>query len=261
MSERRHTWAGKRRLTFGCGGIAGMLVFALCGCQPLGIGYVGTETCLKCHNGSLAMDRSEFRGSKHFNNGCESCHGPGALHVRNGGRFGMFIITMSYPAQACRKCHATEVSDFKASVHAMEGGMSCTECHEVHSGQKTVRAFDDNQLCLQCHAYSGFATEADISAHTYHAVDPKGTGESRCVLCHMTPLRREAQATGKHGHSMNPLPPISSNQSNIIPAPPNSCAGITGCHDGSIATAPVFNVDNPGENERLQILYNTRYGS
>jgi len=265
VSARLQVWTeGRRQLFMRAAAMicaAGVLTCTLLGCEALGLGYVGTDTCLSCHNGTSAMDRTEFRDSKHFDKGCESCHGPGALHVRNGGRWGLFVITMSYPMEACVKCHQTEVNGFKDSAHYTEGVMSCTECHEVHSGRKTPRTYNDNQLCLQCHAYSGFATEADVSTHTFHDVDPSGTGQSRCVLCHMTPLQRTNQDAGKHGHSMNPLPPISSNQAGVTPAPPNSCAGITGCHDGSIDTAPVFDVDNPSDNERLQILYSTRYGS
>jgi hypothetical protein len=53
---------------------------------------------------------------------------------------------------------------------------------------------------------------------------------------------------------------VESNLAGITPAPPNSCAGITGCHDGTVSTAPVYNVDNPADNDQLQIIFDARYG-
>ena len=229
------------------------------GChQP---GYVGTDTCLTCHNGKLADNKLEYVESAHafFEKGCEECHGPGELHVRNGGRYGLFIGRPD--AETCAKCHAAEVAGFKDSGHAQKGAADCFDCHDPHAKQETVRPFTDNQLCLQCHSYMGFETEAAVSAHTFHDYDPTGTGASRCVTCHMVPAQRSDQAAGLHFHSLVPVQPIESNLAGTTPVPPNSCAGITGCHDGTVVTAPVFNVDDPLVNNQLQILYDSRYGS
>jgi hypothetical protein len=46
----------------------------------------------------------------------------------------------------------------------------------------------------------------------------------------------------------------------IAPTPPNSCSGTMGCHDGTVVTAPVFNVDNREDNTILQIVFEDRYG-
>ncbi len=54
-------------------------------------------------------------------------------------------------------------------------GVTCTNCHEPHSGK--VRA-QGNQLCAQCHKPAVF----DTTAHHGHA--PQSTG-SQCVECHM----------------------------------------------------------------------------
>jgi predicted CXXCH cytochrome family protein len=236
-----------------------VVAVGLAGCE--GPGYVGTDTCLACHNGKEAADMREYLESAHafFDKGCEECHGPGALHVRNGGRYGLFI---KVPDQdLCARCHAAEVSGFKDSLHFKQQEMDCFDCHDPHSKLETLRPFTDNQLCLQCHAYQGFATEADIEAHTFHSYDPTGTGASRCVLCHMVPGQRVDQDAGLHFHTMNPVPPVESNLAGTSPAPPNSCSGITGCHDGTVITAPVYNVDNPADNNQLQIIFEARYGS
>ena len=239
--------------------LATVVAVALAGCQQPG--YVGTDTCLTCHNGKLAADKREYLDSPHafLDKGCEGCHGPGALHVRNGGRYGLFIGVPE--ADLCTQCHAAEASGFKDSVHAQQDVLDCFDCHDPHSVKETLRPFTDNQLCLQCHAYQGFATQADIEAHTFHSYDPTGTGASRCVTCHMVPGQREDQDAGLHFHSMVPIPPKESNLAGTTPAPPNSCSGITGCHDGTVITAPVYNVDVPADNDQLQIIFDARYGS
>jgi predicted CXXCH cytochrome family protein len=243
----------------GLGCIAVVVAVGVMGCQQPG--YVGTDTCLTCHNGKLAEDKREYRESHHafFEKGCEECHGPGSLHVANGGRYGLFIKVPD--AEVCGKCHQAELRGFKDSIHAQQEVLDCFVCHDPHSIQETARSFSDNQLCLQCHAYQGFGTQAKIEAHTFHPYDPAGTGASRCVLCHMVPGQRADQDAGLHFHSMVPVKPVESNLVGATPAPPNSCSGITGCHDGTVPAAPVYNVDSPADNDQLQIIFDARYGA
>ena len=223
-------------------------------------GYVGTDTCLTCHTGKLAPDRRDFVGSRHEVVGCEACHGPGVLHARVGGRFGLFINEAENVDALCVRCHENESEQFSTSSHAMNKILDCTGCHNPHTKNKTIRPFTDNQLCLQCHSYNGFESVEAITKHTWHSYDPDGSGESRCSLCHMVPMDR-ADQEGSRNHSFMPVAPITSNLAEITPVPPNSCAGIIGCHDGTVVTAPTFNVDDPTTNEWLQTLYDSRYGS
>lgn len=243
---------------------AGMLL--LTGC-PAG-NYVGTNVCLQCHNGVHAPDRSLFPESAHTAIGCESCHGPGLQHVRNGGRGGLFINPLRGlpPKEAravCGRCHQQETQDHLNSKHALNGGLTCTDCHDVHAPGRTAPDYKNNALCLECHGPYGFENDAAIRAHTFHNVDPEGTGASRCSICHMPPLDRVNQEDGPRYHGMRPIPPVASNlaaEAGVFPVPPNSCSGIAGCHDGSVDTAPVFNVDFPYDNSVLQIIYDARYG-
>ena len=252
-------------------GVLGLLICSgITGCKPLGLGYVGTDTCLKCHNGQIAEDKQSFLTSPHAAaTSCEGCHGPGYFHVRNGGRYGLFANNRVNTRQVCDACHHAEVADYLKSAHAEEADkdgdeedVSCASCHDPHTNAVTSRPFTDNQLCLQCHVYeSDFTSEAIIQEHTFHAYDPAGTGASRCVACHMVPKQRANQSEGVFDHSMRPVPPIASNESGITSAPPNSCSGVMGCHDGTVSTAPVFSVDDPQMNVTLQGIYDTRYGS
>lgn len=241
-----------------CGGALICIFVLLSGCVQSG--YVGTDTCLACHNGQLATDMRMFTEGKHAEVGCEFCHGPGALHVRNGGRYGRFIDNSESVKEICVKCHGQETKEFLQSGHARNGILKCIDCHNPHDENQTVRTTEDNQLCLQCHAYYGFDTLANIVDHTYHAYDPELTGQSRCVICHMVPTDRIRQ-DGSRSHTLIPVPPVESNLAGVIPAPPNTCAGVAGCHDGSISTAPEFDVDTPAVNDYLQVLYETRYGN
>jgi hypothetical protein len=259
MRGRGYAWGWSVSFSILC-----LLLFAtITGCKPLGLGYVGTDTCLQCHNGKIAIDRQSFLTSPHDGVvSCEGCHGPGYFHVRNGGRYGLFVDGKVNTRKICGQCHQTETADYLKSAHAEEDEVTCATCHDPHTNVKTTRPYNDNQLCLQCHVYeSGFTSEAIIEEHTFHPYDPAGTGASRCVACHMVPKQRLNQSEGAYNHSMRTLPPITSNESILKPVPPNSCSGIMGCHDGTVSTAPVFDVDDPAMNITLQGIYDTRYGS
>jgi hypothetical protein len=210
-----------------------------------------------------------YLSSAHVVVACEDCHGPGYLHVRNGGRGGLLIHNpgdepFGERHVLCDRCHPIQVDGYLQSGHALAAALTCTNCHEVHAGQEVRRSHEDNDLCMHCHALLEFGSEEAIAAHTFHPVDPAVTGASRCSACHMPPLQRLEQADGSHDHSLLTLPPITSNEAadaGADPVPPNSCSGITGCHDGTVPEAPVFNVDILGMNEALQAIFESWYGS
>jgi hypothetical protein len=70
--------------------------------------------CIGCHAigfGMVSGYRREFGGTRLVNTGCESCHGPGSLHVRQ--REGDATINFTYRplgAGDCIKCHYGEFS-------------------------------------------------------------------------------------------------------------------------------------------------------
>src|SRR6185436_18730031 len=70
--------------------------------------------CIGCHTigfGSVSGYRREFSGKQLVQVGCESCHGPGSLHVRR--REGDQTIDFIYRplgAGDCKKCHYGEFS-------------------------------------------------------------------------------------------------------------------------------------------------------
>jgi len=56
-----------------------------------------------------------------------------------------------------------------------QAGVTCTNCHEPHSGKVIA---EGNALCSQCHQPAVF----DTPAHHHH---PAGTAGAACVNCHM----------------------------------------------------------------------------
>ncbi len=230
-------------------------------------GYVGTDACLGCHDGRSASDTRTYLASPHGLAGveCEDCHGPGSVHVRFVGGF------IQNPAEgtfensyaACTTCHADTVGQFLESQHAKAEVATCHTCHTLHRAYPLLLTHEDNRLCLACHGTLGFETDQAVVAHTFHPNNPAETGASRCTSCHMNPLQRLAQDTGLHNHSLVTRRPIFSYlaiEAGIEPVPPNSCSGIEGCHDGTVPTAPVFNVDDPDQDLALQALVELRYG-
>ena len=336
VGDRPSAWTPGRKGSF-WGLFLGMLVVSLFsmgvdGCQGanLGPGEVGTTTCLACHDGRSASDRSEFLASPHESLSCESCHGPGLTHVRNGGRVGRFIdnpdrypfdqrhtaciachddmmapgggstqgflatshftsgaatctdchdvhkkggmtvsaesalrLSIENYAAICGDCHVGQVEAFGLSTHAKRDVATCSSCHDMHKAGMFRARPEDNRLCLQCHqsSFLGFETDDDVDFHTgdFHPVDPEGSGSSRCTACHLPPVGGAEGGYQAHDHSLFTIPPLATNDAVAAGAdfaPPNSCAGVTGCHDLNAPESGMPHDESDLESNRaLQSLY------
>lgn len=239
-----------------------------CSGPGIGVGVNSTSTCLGCHNGGTAQDMRSVLLSAHANVGCTTCHGDATSHVRSGGENGFLLnptfgpFARSYAS--CVTCHSDTVNEFLQSGHAASQVASCHDCHNVHIPVEVRAPKDNNLLCQTCHGFLGFGTDAAIEAHTMHPVDPAGTGASRCTECHLPPLERFNQEDGAHDHTLRGIAPqvsIDAIANMVSPVPPNSCAGINGCHDGTVPTAPVFNVENEGQLTIVQGLFELWFGA
>ena len=124
--------------------------------------YVGSETCAACH----AKQAKEFQQSTHARlqapdakvEGCETCHGPGSLHVEQGGGRGVGgIKNPRKDPNACFTCHLEKKAEFKLQHHhpVLEGKMSCTDCHSAHGTEvrpwSSTSLEDVNEACFKCH--------------------------------------------------------------------------------------------------------------
>lgn len=99
-----------------------------------------------------------------------------------------------------------------------QAGVSCTDCHEPHSGDLRTGP-DPNAICATCHLPAKFSG----TEHHRHAADAVG-----CVDCHMT-SRDYMVVDGRRDHSFRlPRPDLS-----LATGAPNAC---NQCHDDRDAT-------------------------
>jgi predicted CXXCH cytochrome family protein len=152
-----------------------------------GAEFVGSEECATCHEQivrdfrtatharlqtkKVIVSKTGAKGSETpketTDMGCESCHGPGSLHVKAGGGAGTIINPRKSP-ETCFQCHLEVRAAFALPHHhpVLEGKMSCADCHEVHKGiaikgaptniQQKLKAggfafLSKNETCFECH--------------------------------------------------------------------------------------------------------------
>ena len=133
----------------------------------------GTAACLRCHAGETMQVMGETvhgdTGNPHTpyaQQGCESCHGPGSLHVSRARGGAGFPALLAFDRQknpgeemnaACTACHEEDLGDTVAmewtgSVHA-ERGITCVSCHNAMHSLENPLVQRDGQLdnCARCH--------------------------------------------------------------------------------------------------------------
>lgn len=130
-----------------------------------GAKFVGDKTCAECHTDISHIFPTSAHARIHLEapqsigrTGCESCHGPGSLHVAGGGGRGKSIINPGKDPAACFECHRSTQMEFQLPQHhpIAEKKMNCVQCHDPHgsdilkpaSGLAMAR---QNQNCAQCH--------------------------------------------------------------------------------------------------------------
>lgn len=177
--------------------------------------YMGSAACADCHSEKAAA----FAGSPHAQfvsdphlpkdkQGCEGCHGPGAIHQAEENAEVLAYAKMSAKesAAACLRCHGQTLSQshWKSSSHA-RSDMSCVSCHQIHPDsattfepgavrkgnaqdpakpvftarvlEKGLLKADEATLCGQCH--SPQLAEFRLSSH-----HPLPEGRVVCSDCH-----------------------------------------------------------------------------
>lgn len=150
--------------------------------------YVGTDSCIPCHDDIYVhyrrtvhyrLDASELNGMK---KGCESCHGPGSIHVRDKGGvnnlYNFYQLTPFQSSEICLSCHQGEpVMNWQANSHLLND-VGCNECHKSHktSGPKMVY-LGDPEICFSCH-------QEKQAQHLLPSHHPVSEGKMKCGSCH-----------------------------------------------------------------------------
>jgi DmsE family decaheme c-type cytochrome len=157
------------------------------GAEPGG----ATQTCKMCHSDRFNSYTQSIHANKEIRNspanavGCESCHGPGQLHIQKGGGKGSDIFIFSKgktdptaKSEKCLACHAESrgMAFWDMSRHKT-AAVSCDNCHGVHSGKKGNLKAPEPELCLSCHR----DVRTQISKQSHH---PLQEGRMKCTDCH-----------------------------------------------------------------------------
>lgn len=134
--------------------------------QKDGAKYVGTETCILCHED----EHKEFMLSTHSRisfesddenlaeaQGCEMCHGPGSIHADAGEFKDNNIYNPRKNPALCFQCHLDKKAESRLPFRhpIAEGKMACADCHNSHGTD--ARPWSSTSLegingkCFECH--------------------------------------------------------------------------------------------------------------
>ncbi len=166
---------------------------------PAGGGYIGAETCKACHEEAFnrfshtKMGRLFLKQPRNTLErlACETCHGPGADHVNQGGggkgkdpKLITFAKNDPTPIeqrnQVCLTCHTKGARVFwKGSPHEARD-VACTNCHTVmadHSPRAQLAKASEIDTCGTCHLER--RAQQMRSSHM-----PLREGKMTCTSCH-----------------------------------------------------------------------------
>lgn len=154
-------------------------------------GTVGTQVCRLCHpdrymSYAASIHGKEFvPGNPAAQDGCESCHGPGAAHVEHQGGKGVGIFAFGKrPSDAreksgyCLRCHEEfrTLASWDMGRHRRED-ISCDNCHSIHAGGPGNLKNAPPDLCWSCHR----VVRAEGNKQSHHPVRERRIS---CIDCH-----------------------------------------------------------------------------
>jgi len=122
--------------------------------------------CLSCHTTGYNSFTGQFVLAGVT---CEACHGP----YRPGHPEESMQVAAS--EDLCGTCHTRTHSEWASSNHS-QVGVSCADCHEVHT-QKTRSSEVANALCAGCHEGQTQDTTHRIHVHVETGI--------HCTACHL----------------------------------------------------------------------------
>jgi DmsE family decaheme c-type cytochrome len=157
--------------------------------RPASSDYVGSDTCLACHeDASQVLSRTPHGRTSNPRTpmaaqGCETCHGPGREHAESGDPEKIRRFDAIAPRQAtatCVACHNRGPhAQWAGSMHDARN-LSCVTCHSVHapkSERVQLKTATQTETCVQCHKQQVLKTQR--FAHM-----PVREGKMECSSCH-----------------------------------------------------------------------------
>ena len=150
---------------------------------------IGSKICLDCHGDLTSSLKKTIHGrletwSNRYQSGCESCHGPGSLHAKEGNPS---LITNPSKIEVqkgndlCLECHSRTIKQLYWIGNAHETGQGGrTTCHRIHkfeSPRWLLSKRSETELCFQCHT--------DLRKTLYQrSRHPLREGKMGCSDCH-----------------------------------------------------------------------------
>ncbi|MGO9339572.1 MAG: DmsE family decaheme c-type cytochrome [Terracidiphilus sp.] len=153
--------------------------------QPASSGFTDPDVCATCHKEVVKSFANDPHNKPVLVDGgkgvtCESCHGPGTAHAKDGDTTLIFDPATAAAKQVDEKCLACHDrhGHFERSAHG-EGNVSCAGCHVIHApgAPKPLLKMDQPRLCFQCHS----DVKPQFSMPFHHKVEE---GLIECTDCH-----------------------------------------------------------------------------
>jgi Doubled CXXCH motif (Paired_CXXCH_1)/Cytochrome c554 and c-prime len=181
--------------------------------------------------GASIAHRSPVRTTDREIETCAQCHAR-RIHIADGYAAGAPLLDFYIPDLIDSDLYYPDgeqldevyvyVSFLQSKMY--RAGVTCSDCHEPHSGRLRRPG---NQLCGQCHRASTY----DTPAHSFHA---SGSAGAQCVACHM-PTTTYMGIQARPDHSMSvPRPDLS-----VTMGVPNACNRCHANRDARWAAAQI----------------------
>jgi predicted CXXCH cytochrome family protein len=164
--------------------------------------FLGSKACAECHEAKSVNFTHSGHATFVMNpalpadkQGCESCHGPGALHLKDEDSEVISFTKLSpkESSAACLRCHSDVMtaSQWHRTVHS-NADVACVSCHQIHPEETTAN--------IQLGERDLVKREVYPSAKPSHALLKGGDEAKLCATCH----QKEAMQFKKPSH--HPLP-------------------------------------------------------